>query len=210
MMKKFTEKEKLRISKYNDIVDNLIKESYQSEELTINILAANILVIVIFVPLILIVIGLYLYLYNQDIFTVLSEDPFITMKALLIFIVCVPIHEYIHGLTFGHYAPRGKEAIEYGFQVKTLTPYCYCGDPLDKNSYILGSFMPTLVLGILMIIIGFIMKNIALVFAGLLNASGGMGDLMVIFKILKYKNNAKDILYIDHPYKAGLTVFYKE
>ena len=57
------------------------------------------------------------------------------------------IHEGIHGLTWGLLSPDGFSTIEFGLIKEYMTPYCYCGTPLTRGQYILGSMMPTLVLG---------------------------------------------------------------
>ena len=35
------------------------------------------------------------------------------------------------------------------------------------------------------------------------------GDILIIWNILRYKSNAKDIVYIDHPTQAGGVIFEK-
>ena len=36
---------------------------------------------------------------------------------------------------------------------------------------------------------------------------GGGGDLLVTYKLLRFKSEAKDVLFIDHPYELGTAVF---
>ena len=48
-------------------------------------------------------------------------------------------YEAIHGLVWG--------LINKGLIREYLTPYCCCGSPLLRGQYILGSVMPTIILG---------------------------------------------------------------
>lgn len=57
------------------------------------------------------------------------------------------VHELIHGITWGIFAEKHFQSINFGVIWKMLTLYCHCSVPLKKWQYVLGAAMPTLVLG---------------------------------------------------------------
>jgi len=91
--------------------------------------------------------------------------------------------------------------------IQTLTPYCYCGEPLKKIQYILGSFMPCLVLGIIPCIVSVYVNSSYLLFLGIIMIIGAGGDLTVILKMLFHKTSSADIIIMDHPTECGFITF---
>ena len=44
---------------------------------------------------------------------------------------------------------------------------------------------------------------------GILMADAASGDIMIAWKVVRYKSRAADVLYIDHPTQAGGVIFEK-
>ena len=44
---------------------------------------------------------------------------------------------------------------------------------------------------------------------GLLMILGGGGDLAIVLKMLRFKPDGADVLYLDHPYECGLVAFVR-
>ena len=65
--------------------------------------------------------------------------------TLVAFFAGVVVHELIHGLVWSFFCKDGLHSIHFGFQLKTLTPYCHCAQPLDKGGYIAGTLAPGVV-----------------------------------------------------------------
>ena len=139
-----------------------------------------------------------------------SDSPWSLVIYLVGLFALIVIHELIHGITRAIFAKDGWKAISFGFIAKYLTPYCACKEPLTKFGYIIGAMMPTIILGIIPMIVAIAIGN-AVVFgiAFLMILSGG-GDMLTSFKLLTFKTNGKKSIYIDHPYLVGLTAFVKE
>ena len=38
---------------------------------------------------------------------------------------------------------------------------------------------------------------------------GGGGDLAIVLKMLRFKPDDADVLYLDHPYECGLVAFVR-
>lgn len=63
-------------------------------------------------------------------------------------VLCLTIlHELIHGITWGIFAKNHFHSIDFGIIWSSFAPYCTCSEPLKKWQYLLGTAMPTLVLG---------------------------------------------------------------
>ena len=64
------------------------------------------------------------------------ERPFYTivgvyMLGFLIAALGIVAHEAIHGLSWAYFSGRPLSAVKFGFQVKTLTPYAHCKEPIE-------------------------------------------------------------------------------
>lgn len=204
--RKLTKAEQKRKENFEMVQGKLEAEGYHMVELTMSELAANALALFSAGPFIVLMIVLFKLIqpgvdieYDFD-----AMNPFL---FLLIFFGLIVVHELIHGLTWGLCAESGFKAIAFGFIVQYITPYCTCSEPLKKRQMILGALMPTIVLGFLPGIVACIIASTPLFYMACMLILGGGGDLMVIAKILKYKSQATEKLYYDHPYKVGLVVF---
>ena len=69
--------------------------------------------------------------------------------------------------------------------------------------------MPTLVLGILPVLAAYATGSLFLLVVGLLMILGGGGDLTIALKMLRFKPDGGEVLYLDHPYECGLVAFVR-
>ena len=119
------------------------------------------------------------------------------------------VHELIHGITWGIFAEKHFQSINFGVIWKMLTPYCHCSVPLKKWQYVLGAAMPTLVLGAGLGVVAMMTGNLVCLYLAEFMALGGGGDFLIIMKILRYHSDKEDQVYYDHPYECGVVVFEK-
>ena len=172
-----TEKESARSKRIDGITEDLEKQGYVRKDQIIGILYANVMAIVLSIPFIILFVAWYLSKGNE----VSYNFPLV---GYLVFILLIGVHEGIHGLTWGMFAPSKFKTIEFGFIAQKLTPYCYCGEPLKKGQYLMGSFMPCLVLGIIPCVVAVYINSFYLLILGILMIIGAGGDLMIILKML--------------------------
>ena len=92
---------------------------------------------------------------------------------------------------------------------KYLTPYCTCKAPLAKNHYVIGTLMPTLVLGVGLGVVGILLANPLCFYLGFAMLLGGGGDVIIVLKLLAHKSRAQETICLDHPYECGVVVFEK-
>lgn len=204
--RKLTEAEQKRKENFERLSEEMIKKGYSRKDITISLVAANVLAIVVMLPFILLMGGFY-YWINSDLKMVSGNgDVLIILGGMLI---CLVIHEVIHGITWSRFTPNGMKDIDFGFVISSFTPYCTCSQPLLRWQYIVGLVMPTLILGFgLTIFAAFTHMGILLGLAEVMILGGG-GDFIILLKMVLHKSDSKDILYYDHPYECGFVTFEK-
>ena len=202
--RKLSKAEEKRKKLYAEKKKELLVQGYEEKDLTIGIVYANIMAMVLGLPIIILLLILFIYKNQNGVYTFSFYG---TVVFLVIFAVLVVAHELIHGLFWAIYAKKHLKSIEFGFIVSSLTPYCFCKEMLTKYQYIIGGIMPTVILGILPAVISIFTGSIFWFIMGELMILAGGGDMTILLKLLRYKSNKKEILYMDHPYECGLVIF---
>ena len=198
--------EERRLRRFEELSEELTGQGYRRVELTVSIVKANIFGVVLLLPLLIVGIGLF-FLHNHSVSGGLGMlNPILFLVLLFALIV---VHELIHGLSWSLFAEHHWKDIEFGFMKQYLTPYCTCGVPLRKGAYIFGALMPLILLGILPMIAGILTGSFGLLLLGIIMADSAAGDIMIVWKILRYRSEAETIVYIDHPTQAGGVIFEK-
>ncbi len=187
-----------------------LSQGWHTADLTVGMVYANVMAILLGLPIILFLLILYLLrlFYGPE----SAAASWRGADFVLIFLFClllIFVHELIHGITWAVFAKKGRKAISFGFIPQYLTPYCTCNEPLKKGEYITGALMPALLLGFLPAA-GAIVTGSAVLFciSAVMIFAGG-GDLTIVLKLLRYKTESSEALYLDHPYQAGLVVFLR-
>jgi hypothetical protein len=122
------------------------------------------------------------------------------LTFLIVFLAGVVLHELIHGLTWMVFGRKPLRAIQFGFQLKTLTPYAHCTEPMCVNAYRIGTVMPGILLGLLPALLGIMNGNGWLLAFGVLFTVAAGGDFLILW-LLKDVDRRK--LVEDHPTRAG-------
>lgn len=195
---------------YEDLVSKMQSQGYEPRLEKISIVVANLFALVI-----LAVVGSISFLIHvmvngkANFFHDAILDNFSaqlwTWILLLVYIVTIFVHEFIHGF-FWHFPCQKKwGSIEFGFNAKMLTPYCHCREALSIPQYFWGCIAPTVILGILPIIIGIVISSFGLILLGVIGVCGGGGDIMVVWTLRKHR----DCKLFDHPYEVGYAYFVR-
>ena len=195
---------------YVDLVAEKEKEGLEARLEKISVFGANVFGILVMLIMAAISYPLFVVVNGSD-----SLDPdrifgFPGHVGLLLFLllyaVSIFVHEFIHGF-FWHFPGKKKwGSIDFGFNPKNITPYCHCCEALSVPVYFWGAIAPTLILGVLPIIIGIFSGILFLVTLGVVGVVGGCGDILVIWTLRKHK----DCQLFDHPYEVGYAYFVKK
>lgn len=202
--RKLSKAEQKRKEDFEKLTEKLTKEGYKSNHITMSALAGNIYAFVAVLPVVAPLLILYFIMWNE-----ISLSMAESGIACLVFIVLVVVHEFIHGVTWSFFTEKGWKSIAFGFILKYLTPYCHCSEPMKKHQIIIGALMPTIILGIVPAVVAILCGSSFLMTVGILMIYGGGGDILVTYKLLRYRSDGKDVLFIDHPYEIGTAVFDK-
>ena len=198
--------EKQRLEKFETLSDDLIRQGYRRTELTISIVKANVFAIGLMVAALVIGLVLFFLANDPDSVTIRRVNPLLWILAFAVLIV---VHELIHGVSWAIFTEHHFGDIAFGFMKQYLTPYCACAVPLSKGQYIFGALMPLLLVGIVPMIVGILSGSFFWLLIGAALVAGAGGDIQIVGNILRYKSEADDILYIDHPTQAGGVIFEK-
>ena len=185
---------------------DLEAQGYRIHPLVISVVSANVGALATALPLD-VVLGAGFFLLHP--FGSVSFQLVDLLFAFLAFVVLTVVHELVHGLTWSLFAKSGWKSVSFGVIWKDLTPYCTCNEALSRRAYIVGALMPTLVLGILPVLAAYATGSLFLLVVGLLMILGGGGDLTIVLKMLRFKPDGGEVLYLDHPYECGLVAFVR-
>ena len=129
------------------------------------------------------------------------------LACCVAYVMLIPAHEAIHGLTWAACNPLHFRAIEFGFMRENFTPYCTCTEPLGRTRYITGSLAPLVVLGLVPAIAGIVLGAGVVFVLALLMILGASGDIFVVVELLRHKKTGNELICVDHPSECGLVVF---
>lgn len=206
--RKLSQAEQERKAEFESVSAKLLEDGYKRTDLTVGVVKANVISLFVMLPFIA-ASFLAFYFANRSAeidtsFTMLGYFGF-----LIGIIVLAVVHELIHGLTWGAFAEGHFKSIRFGVIWKMLTPYCACLKPLRKWQYVLGSAMPTVIIGIGLTAAAAAAGSCGLELLAVVLIAGGGGDLLIIIKALGYKSQGGDVLLYDHPYECGVVAFEK-
>ncbi len=168
-------------------------------DLSVSMERANIVVLFIGIPVVVLQFILFDQLHPSP--DVSGEWNFLLL--LLAIILGVVLHEIVHGVAWAFAGRKPWASIKFGFQAKTLTPYCHITEPLEVNAYRVGAVMPGLVVGVLPYIYSLMSGDTNWLWFSLVHTSAAGGDWLVLWLIRNVKPGS---LVEDHPTQAGCYV----
>ena len=125
----------------------------------------------------------------------------VLLIALVLFGIVV--HELLHGIGWVLFGRKPFSTIKFGFQWKTFTPYAHLTEPVEINAYRIGTFLPGLVLGILVYGFSLLLGDGNLFWFSLVHTSAAGGDWLILWLLRNVKSGS---LVEDHPTNAGCYV----
>lgn len=204
--RKLTAAERKRKERFETRKAQMEAEGYAAKDLTIGMVEANWKAVFLALPFCIVLAVVYL-LRNGSFRLELSPEGL--LPFLMGLVILTVVHELIHGIFWSISVPEGWKSIAFGFIPQYLTPYCTCEAPLTKGEYALGVVMPTVLLGILPGVVAAFMGWKGIFSMGMLMTLAGGGDLLILWKLMRYDGKGKEVRYLDHPYAGGLVAFEK-
>ena len=121
------------------------------------------------------------------------------LLLILLLLAGMVLHELIHGVCIAAFAKNGWKSVSFGFNIKTITPYAHCKEPLRPGAYRFSLVMPGILLGDIPVLISWFTGNILLLFFGILFYWAASGDIIILWLSRKLNNG----MLQDHPDKIG-------
>jgi hypothetical protein len=164
--------------------EEFLPENYQQNEIKPNGIFANILCLVILIVLAPLMGFIYFKAWGTLGFQVVNipimQRIFNSVIIISILIVFLIIREIIQGMYWSKYTEVKIKVI-----LKLLFRICYCKEPIKIKTYIKGLIMPTIILGVIPLIIGMFFGNIIVLGFGVLFIAAGSGDFLVMYLLRK-------------------------
>ncbi len=173
---------------------------------TIKPLRLNLIAILIVMPIYIGLMMLYWILWRVDFhegMAVFGQAMVDGALIISILIFCFAMHEYIHAWVCFMGPDINKSDIVVGFHAKYMAPYFHCKVPITVKRYRRALMMPTIILGILPAVAGFIYGSALLALIGTWMIVGGVGDFLIVLKLRPYDS---ETLVLDHPTQIGFQV----
>jgi hypothetical protein len=117
------------------------------------------------------------------------------------FVAGVVAHELLHAVGWTLASGKGWQAVSFGFQVKTLSPYVHLEEPLPARAYRVGTLLPGAALGLLPWVVGMLTGDGLFTLFGILFTTMAGGDLTSIWLL---RRAGPDQLVQDHPERMGV------
>lgn len=188
-----------------------VENKEHKRDLSVSMLDANIYAVLITIPFLILLPVFYLLVWGFEgmvesllaMLSRLNDQFYMFLLFWLVFMAGIVVHELIHGITWAVIGKRPWSSIKFGFQLKTLTPYCHIKEPLQLGPYRWGAVMPGILTGFLPALLGIFLNNMALFGMGFLFVLAAGGDLYILWTLRKEKTG---VWVEDHPTRAGCYV----
>lgn len=168
-------------------------------DLSVSMAQANLIVLFLGIPVVIAQFALFILLHGT-----VGLQPSVNLALLVAAVlVGVVVHELIHGLSWVLFGNKPWQAIRFGFQWKTLTPYAHLREPVAIDAYRWGGFLPGLFLGIVPYLLSLALGNGNLFWFSLAHTSAAGGDWLVLWLLRKVQSGTQ---VEDHPTRAGCYV----
>lgn len=174
------------------------------KDLSVSMVRATLYSLFFAIPAAIILVSMYLLLWGKQ---GLVDARVMIYRyfslSIMVLIIGILLHELLHGLTWTWLGKKPFSAIRYGINLKVLSPYAHCQEPLNMRAYRWGALMPGLLVGIVPAALGIITGNGTIMSFGLLFTVAAGGDAMVLWILRKEDSDA---LVLDHPRNAGCCI----
>lgn len=193
----------LRLKNYRVQRQALLNAGYREYVGTISILKANLWALATAGPFAILAAVIYIIKWGA---LSIQLNLWNVVLFLLLFLISIPVHEGLHGLTWGICCRNHFKSIRFGIMKDSGTPYCHCMEPLHFGSYIAGGLMPFFLLGIILFLISLLLHCFLLLLLSMINILCAGGDTTIALMLFRYR----DAEILDHPTDCGFVAFRKE
>lgn len=124
-------------------------------------------------------------------------------------ILGVILRELLRGLAYAMASRHGFSDLCFHMTWRRLLFKCDLVMPISQKGYAWGNLCPWLLLGLVPILLGVFYKNHLFLAYGIFMLIACLSDLLVFFKVMRFKSSAARVDVIDHPVRSGYVFFEK-
>ena len=205
--KELTAQEQTKFTKIEESIATLTPAGFVYKEKLWSSLYVNVLMSAIWLLFIVVFAPLFIWVNGLDALLKITLAKYIIFFITLI--ASIFVHEGLHALGWIIATPGIAKNIKFDFIARTFTPCCYTYTPMKFRAFMVGTFMPFLVLGLIPTILGIITGEVFFLAFGLTNIGCAGGDLLYAITLRHTKPDA-DIVLVDHPTQFGYVCLIKE
>lgn len=164
---------------------------------TMSMVKANVIGLLAFPFAVVMVVAPYTLIHGAA-----GLKPGIASVAVLTigFIVSIIAHEALHAFGFIVFAGAPRDAIRFGIDKKTLTPFAGCKVAVRARGYRIAALLPAIVLGLIPMLLSFFIPSFAIAIYAVLMIGAAGGDFAAVIAMRKAPGDA---MVIDHPSRVG-------
>ncbi len=201
-MTKSEAKRQIRTERFEALRKAMEAKGYREDVRTISVLKASIAGVLTVLPIVAVCCAVYSMKWGWSVFDFgLKTGVFIILAAL----VCVIIHEGLHGLAWGMFCEQKMKSIQFDVLWSSLTPYCTCAESLSTGKYIFGALTPLVALGFGLYFPALLSGSISLLAISFINILSACGDVLISLMALRHRAS----VIIDHPTGVGFVAYSK-
>jgi len=184
-------------------------ENYEKVLIPVSILGASLYSIVLMIGFGALFGYIFHLIWGGLLNHLILSSPILFFILILLYILA---HEGIHALFAGIFSTNGFKSIKLGIAgYKILfSPYCHCREVLTIKQFLIVSYMPTVILGIIPVIVALLVGRIDFLIIGILMIGGGGGDILYCLRLLKEKQDDYVYELPNDESLMGLVVYRKK
>ncbi len=115
----------------------------------------------------------------------------------------IVLHELLHAWAWMAASGLGWDSMTFGFNLRALSPYAHCNEPMSAGAYRVGVLIPGLLLGVIPFVTGMVFGSGFLSVFGFLFTLVAAGDFLMLWIIRDISTERR---VTDHPSRVGCTV----
>lgn len=155
--------------------------------------------------LLMLVTGILPYLVHWGLPRLLDEAFSLRVLPITVFALFAGLilHEAVHAIGWKYAGNVAWNALSFGIDRKTLSPYTHLNTPITARAYRIGAALPGFVTGVVPALYGGFTGDAVMAAVGAVLFSGAVGDAIVLWVIRDVPPHAR---VLDHPSNAGCYV----
>lgn len=127
--------------------------------------------------------------------------------SFIMVILCLFLHEILHGFGFLCFRKAKAKNIVFGMELEKGIFYCMCKEAISKANVLVALLVPFVLVGVITYILGIVFSNDLLIFLSIFNISGSVGDLLMFVDIWMMPD---DVMYLDLDDTTSFTILSRD